>query len=340
MCLHGFMPPLAKVGVIGAGYFGQFHINAWQRLPVDLVGVYDPAKPDCLSTLEALLTHEPDVIDITAPPDQHLKLIKALEGKTGAIVCQKPFCGGLAGAIEAVGHVKKTRLLVHENIRFQPWYTAIHTAIADGKIGTPYHATFRFRPGDGQGPKAYLARQPYFQTMPRFLVHESAVHWIDTFRYLFGTIGSVTATLNRRNPAIVGEDSALVQFGFENGMTALFDGNRLADHPAKNPRLTLGEMVIDGSDGTLSLNGDGEVSLRAHGEQDSSPIAFDWQDRDFGGDCVKLTSEHLLDAILTGAASPLDAASYLENLRIVEAVYESDASSCRINSANFPPVDN
>ena len=34
--------------------------------------------------------------------------------------------------------------------------------------------------GDGQGPRAYLDRQPYFQTMPRLLVHETAIHWIDT----------------------------------------------------------------------------------------------------------------------------------------------------------------
>ena len=35
-------------------------------------------------------------------------------------------------------------------------------------------------PGDGQGPDAYLARQPYFQAMERFLVHETAIHLIDT----------------------------------------------------------------------------------------------------------------------------------------------------------------
>jgi len=43
-----------------------------------------------------------------------------------------------------------------------------------GRIGMPLHVTFRLRPGDGQGPQAYLARQPYFQNMPRFLIHEPA----------------------------------------------------------------------------------------------------------------------------------------------------------------------
>ena len=31
--------------------------------------------------------------------------------------------------------------------------------------------------GDGQGPRAYLDRQPYFQQMPRFLIHETAIHY-------------------------------------------------------------------------------------------------------------------------------------------------------------------
>ena len=53
--------------------------------------------------------------------------------------------------------------------------------------------TFRLRTGDGQGPDAYLSRQPYFQKMEHFLVHETAVHWIDTFRFLLGDINAVYA---------------------------------------------------------------------------------------------------------------------------------------------------
>ena len=39
------------------------------------------------------------------------------------------------------------------------------------------------------------------------------------------------------------------------GARAMFDGNRLADHKAENRRLTMGEMLIEGSKGTLRLNG-------------------------------------------------------------------------------------
>ena len=61
--------------------------------------------------------------------------------------------------------------------------------------------------GDGQGPDAYLARQPYFRTMPRFLLRETGIHFIDTFRFLFGEIAEARI---RRQGGLVGG-----QFRFE-----------------------------------------------------------------------------------------------------------------------------
>ena len=66
------------------------------------------------------------------------------------------------------------------------------------------------RPGDGQCPRAYLDRQPYFQEMPRFFVFETGVHMIDVFRFLLGEVTGVFARLRRLNPAIRGEDAGLI----------------------------------------------------------------------------------------------------------------------------------
>ena len=90
------------------------------------------------------------------------------------------------------------QLVVHENFRWQPWYREAHRLIRDGVLGKLHSVAFRLRPGDGQGPRAYLERQPYFQKMPRLLVHETAIHWIDTFRFLMGEITAVYASLHAR----------------------------------------------------------------------------------------------------------------------------------------------
>ena len=51
-------------------------------------------------------------------------------------------------------------------------------------------------------------------------------------------------------------------FEFANGMRGVLNGNRLADHVANNQRLTMGEARIEGSAGTLTLNGNAEVHFR------------------------------------------------------------------------------
>ena len=217
----------------------------------------------------------------------------------------------------------KIRLIVHENFRFQPWYRAMHSAIARGDIGNVLQTTFRLRPGDGQGPAAYLDRQPYFQKMERFLVHETAVHWIDTFRFLFGEPTAVYADLRQINPVIAGEDAGIVVFDHGSGVQAVFDGNRHLDHAADNLRRTMGEAWVEGTDGTLRLSGDGSVHVRRFGETGETcilpPDAWDG----FGGDCVHKLQSHVVAGVLTGSAIENEAADYLRVLRVEAAVYRS-----------------
>ncbi|MEL6236146.1 MAG: gfo/Idh/MocA family oxidoreductase, partial [Pseudomonadota bacterium] len=103
-------------------------------------------------------------------------------------------------------------------------------------------------------------------------------------------------------------------------------GNRLSDHPAENRRRTLGELLIEGSEATLRLDGDGRLWLRRFGENAETRQHFDWNDHLFGGDCVYLCNRAILDAWLTGKAPETEASRYLRNQIIEDAVYESAAS--------------
>ena len=40
--------------------------------------------------------------------------------------------------------------------------------------------------------------------------------------------------------------------GYDSGFRAVFDGNRLADHAADNPRLTMGEAMLEGEGGSTA----------------------------------------------------------------------------------------
>ena len=324
-----------RVVVAGAGYFGQFHHDAWKRIegarPVaamdrDVCRAKATGLP-AYGNFDAMLDEaRPDIVDIVTPPETHFAYIRrALEARPCAVVCQKPFCANPEEAKKAaeLGRVAGIPVVVHENFRFQPWYRAIRKAIEAGLVGQVHQMAFRLRPGDGQGERAYLDRQPYFQKMPRFLVRETGVHWIDTFRFLMGEPEAVFADLRRMNPAIAGEDAGHILFRFANGARALFDGNRHLDHAARNPRCTMGEALVEGTDGALSLAGDGSVSLRRFGSMEVESVLSpsDWNG--FGGDCVRALQAHVV-AFLRGG-EPLEnvAEDYLKVVATEEAVYAS-----------------
>ena len=324
-----------RVGCIGAGYFAAFHYDAWSRiegaLPVAAVdrdisraeatglAAYDDATA-------MLAEMQPDIVDIITPPPTHLETITAaLAHRPKAIICQKPFCIDADEARHAANMAEDAGvpLVVHENFRFQPWYRTIKAALDAGEIGDLLQITFRLRPGDGQGPDAYLDRQPYFQQMPRFLVHETAVHWIDTFRYLAGPPQRVFADLRKLNPVIAGEDAGVILFDQGTGVRAIFDGNRLLDHSATNTRCTMGEALVEGTEGTLTLQGDGSVHLRRFGTLESSERLSATTATGFGGDCVYHLQRHVVQALTTGSAFENTAQEYLSVIAIENAIYRS-----------------
>ena len=339
-----------RVLLVGAGYFARHHAAAWAAHPeAALVGVVDPdaARAEAMaaefggaphSDLCAGLAAGADLVDIAAPPAAHLGLIGRTMAAGLPTICQKPFCGGLAGARQAAAMAAETSapLVVHENFRFQPWWRRIAAEVAAGRVGEPTQLSFRLRPGDGRGPHAYLDRQPYFQAMPRLLVHETLVHLIDVARFLLGRPEWVWADLRRLNPVIAGEDAGLVVLGFPGGRRALLDGNRLADHAARDRRLTMGEGLVEGADGAIALDGDGGVTVRAHGSNESRPIPVAIGEG-FGGGCVAALQSHVVDHLLRGAALENQAAHYLLTLEAVEAAYASARDGCRVELP--PPSD-
>lgn len=327
-----------RVGCVGAGYFSQFHYDAWARIkgaePVASVDRnIEKARATGLAAFTdvgaMLVDVQPDIVDIITPPSTHLEYIRqALLARPKAIICQKPFCENLAEAKEAVRLSMATGIpiVVHENFRFQPWYRAIRAALDRGEIGEVLQLTFRLRPGDGQGEHAYLDRQPYFQDMPRLLVHETAVHWVDTFRYLMGEPRAVFADLRKMNPVIAGEDAGFILFSYPGGRRALFDGNRLLDHAAENTRCTMGEALMEGTKGTIDMRGDGSVNLRRFGEQAWREILAPSKHIGFGGDCVFALQAHVVGALLQGAPLENDASDYLPVIKQEEAIYASAES--------------
>ena len=274
----------------------------------------------------ALRAVSPDFVDIITPPDSHMDLVAACAEQGVSIICQKPLAPNFATAERIVQSAEQAnvRLMVHENFRFQPWHRELKSLLDARAIGDRLHSlSFRTRTGDGSGDAAYLSRQPYFREMPRFLIHETGVHFVDLFRFLGGEITEVSAHLRRLNPVIAGEDAALVVVRFASGATGLWDANRFNDSAAADPRLTFGEFLIEGNGGSLRLYGDGRITVQPLGGQECSHN-YNWSNVGFGGDCVYATQRHFIECLESGAPFETGGREYLQTLRVVEAVYDAD----------------
>ena len=334
-----------RVACLGAGYFAQFHFDAWQRAEqAELVAVVDKevtkaeaAGVAAFGALDEMITAtQPDILDVILPPDQQADAIRtAIKRNIKTVICQKPFCRSRAEAqtITAAAADAGLQLIIHENFRFQPWYQLMKEQLQTGAVGTPYQFHFSLRPNDGRGKDAYLSRQPYFQTMPRFLVHETAIHFLDVFTFLFGRPDTVYADLQKRNPVIAGEDAGHILLGYDDGKRAIFDGNRLADHKADNHRLTMGEALLEGSVASLSLNGFGVVTQRLNGSTDSQLLLSPQKWAGFGGDCVYRLTQHILHCLAAGKPPANTAQDYLRLLALEELVYQSAETGQRLRVA-------
>ncbi len=336
---------MTRVAIIGCGYFARFHREAWARLPVEVVALCDadvakadaaarefPAAHAFTDAAAMLDAARPDIVDIVTPPESHAALVALCAARGIGTICQKPLAPDWATAVAIAEGAERAGipLIVHENFRFMPWFAEAHRLIQAGAIGEPLDLHFRLRSGDGQGPDAYLGRQPYFRTMPRFLVHETIIHLIDVFRLLFGEVAGVFARLRSLNPAIAGEDAATVLFAFaEARRQGIVDGNRLLDHPSEDPRMTNGTLLAEGTDGAIRLDGFGRLFLRPRRSEEREHV-YPWEARGYGGDCVFRQTAAALAHLAQGALVPNTARAWLRNMEIEEAIYRSAAEGCLV----------
>ena len=326
---------------VGAGYFGQFHYDAWPRVSgAELTAVCDRdwARAEAVAgkfgvprsygdVSEMLDAERPDFIDIITPPDTHRSLTRLAAERGVHVLCQKalaPTVREAALIVEEAGRAG-IRFMVHDNFRFQPWHRELRRLLDLDAIGRLHSLSCRTRMGDGWQHDAYLARQPYFRTMPQLLIFETGVHFIDVYRYIGGEVARVFARLRKLNDAIAGEDTGIVLFEFASGAIGVWDANRYNESRASDPRYTFGDFLLEGDRGALRLDEEGRMSVHRLGEG-AREHEYPHDRRGFAGDCVRATLQHFVDALRTGTPFETDGREYLKTLAVQEAVYASAAS--------------
>ena len=265
---------------VGDGYFSRFQYEAWARIPeVAIVAICNR------STDKAQEIADEHGIPRVASIGDFEKVLCEEKPDFVDIICQKPLAPTYEETVELAALAQKSsgRFMVHENWRWQPWCRELKRVIEAGTLGEIYHLSMQTRMGDGRGENAYLARQPFFLDYPRLFIFETGVHFLDTFRFLFGEMKSIYARTARRNSVIKGEDSNLLVC--ECGVTAVLDANRYNECEADDPRYTFGKFRIEGNAGHLEMNEEGHMQIKLLG-QPRVAHAYEREKRQFAGDCV------------------------------------------------------
>jgi len=270
------------VGLVGHGFMGKAHSNAWRQaprffqLPADVV-----LRTICGRNARALkksatqfgwkkyatdwraVVNDPeiDIIDITTPNDSHCEIALAAAAAGKAILCEKPLALNATEAQHMTDAVRKARVvnMVCHNYRRLPALALAREMIAEGALGDRlFHYRARYAQDWIADPDFPLVWRLRSDTAGSGSLGDIGSHIIDLGRYLVGEFREVCALSetfvkrrrlagHRKRRARVTVDDAVSVLGrFRNGALASLEATRFA--PGRRNGLTI---EINGSGGSL-----------------------------------------------------------------------------------------
>lgn len=139
---------MIKVGIIGFGYMGQFHLNKMKQFDdVKAVCAFDndesklkdakDAGMEAYDTLEKFIEQELDLVIIATPNQWHAQYAIACMQSGSHVLCEKPATMSVKELDEVIACSEETGkfFTVHQQRRFDSDYRAICEVINKGTIG-------------------------------------------------------------------------------------------------------------------------------------------------------------------------------------------------------------
>ena len=273
-----------RVGMIGYGFMGRTHSNAYKRLndffPVEHRPVlkavcarnaekaqafadnwgYERVETDWRKLIEA---DDIDLIDIGAPNSVHKEIAIAAARAGKAIVCEKPLAMDVAEAEEMVAAVESAGVpnMVWFNYRRVPSIALAKQIIDEGRIGRSFHyrATYlqdwTISPDVPQGGAGLWRLDA--SVAGSGVTGDLLAHSIDTAMWLNGPITRVVAKTETfikerthadsgQKQAVTIDDACMFLAEFANGSMGTFESTRYA-----RGRKNFNTFEMNGADGSL-----------------------------------------------------------------------------------------
>jgi predicted dehydrogenase len=255
-----------NIGLVGYGFMGRTHSNAFVQAPRFFDVPYEPVlKAVCARNADRVKAFasnwgyesietdwralvgrkDVDLIDIASPNDTHAEIAIAAASAGKMVTCEKPLARTGAEAEKMVTAAESARVpnSVWYNYRRVPAVTLLKQLIDEGKLGRIFHYRAQFLqdwtissdlPQGGEGLWRLDAA-----VAGSGVTGDLLAHCIDTALWLNGPIADVTGmtetfikerkhTLTGRIEPVGIDDASAFLARFQNGSLALFEATRYA----------------------------------------------------------------------------------------------------------------
>ncbi len=273
-----------RIGMIGYGFMGRAHSNAYKRLndffPVEhrpvlkAVAARDQAKAQSFADnwgyervhtdwRDVATAGDVDLVDVCTPNHLHLDIVLAAAGAGKMICCEKPLAMDVGEAERMVEAVEKAGVpnMVWYNYRRVPAISLAKQIVDEGRVGKPFH----YR-------ATYLQDWTISENVPQGgagtwrldvdvagsgVTGDLLAHSIDSAMWLNGPIARVVAStrtfVRERVHADTGQvqpvgidDACMFLAEFANGSMGTFESTRYA-----RGRKNYNTLELNGADGSV-----------------------------------------------------------------------------------------
>lgn len=277
-----------RVGMIGYGFMGKAHSNAYRQVAKFFPGLAHEPELAVLCARNAerarafadnwgyqeietdwrRLVERPDIdlIDIGTPNNTHLEIAIAAAKAGKWVVCEKPLAltvaeaEAMTDAVEAAGVPN----MVWFNYRRVPAIALARQLVAEGRIGQAYHYRATYLQDWTMNPDVPQGGETLWRldaaSAGSGVVGDLLSHSIDTAMWLNGPIAAVSAAaetfIKERRHQQTGkmepvtlDDAVIVLARFANGSLGTFESSRYA-----RGRKNANTFELNGADGSLEFD--------------------------------------------------------------------------------------
>lgn len=272
-----------NVALIGYGFMGRAHSNAWRQVSSFFEVPFKPVlKVICgrnetevrkvgerfgfesysTSWKDVVGRDDIDVVDICSPGHTHLPIALAAAEAGKIIFCEKPLANSLPEAMQMLAAAQANNCvhMICHNYRRAPAVSLARKLIDEGEIGTIYHYRATYLQEWLHNPESPTRWRLDKSQAGSGALGDLFSHSTDLARYLVGEISEVSALLKTfvDHRPIVGseetalidvDDAALAMVKFDNGAIGSIEATRYA-----TGRKNLNRFEINGSAGSLVFN--------------------------------------------------------------------------------------